>query len=609
MNSKPDRETASDHEPEPAANPGVPPPLRLWPGVVIVVLQWLARFVVPLFAPAAAPYGMMAGLAGGLALIAWWLFFSRARWSERLGAVALMTVALLATKRIVHPSIANGMMGMMLAIYAIPFLSLALVVWAAASRGISNAQKIASLSVAAALACAVMTLVRTGGLTAAGVSDLHWRWAQTPEERLLATSNKSPASTSTAAASPIVPTVDSAGANASAQWSGFRGAQRDGAVRGTQIVTDWSRSAPQEMWRRPVGPAWSSFAVSGNFIYTQEQRGADEIVSCYNLATGAPVWSHGDPARFWESNAGAGPRGTPTLDHGRVYAFGATGLLNALDARDGSVIWSRNAASDTGRKIPDWGFASSPLVIGDTVVIATAGVLAAYDLGTGHPRWIGPKGGWGYSSPQLSVIDGVVQIVLLNGAGAIGVAPADGQPLWNHLWKSDAIVQPAVLAGGDILIGSGSGMGAKIGLRRVAITHGAAGWTAEERWTSVGLKPYFNDFVVHQGHAYGFDGSALACIDLADGQRKWKGGRYGAGQMVLLTDQSVLLVLSEQGELALVAATPGEFTELARAPALAGKTWNHPVLAGDVLLVRNDREMVAFRLALKGGASVSARVN
>jgi hypothetical protein len=162
-------------------------------------------------------------------------------------------------------------------------------------------------------------------------------------------------------------------------------------------------------------------------------------------------------------------------------------------------------------------------------------------------------------------------------------------------------VQPAVLAGGDLLIGSGSGLAANTGMLRVTVAHEPGGWIVKERWTSSGLKPYFNDFVVHQGHAFGFDGSILACIDLEDGKRKWKGGRYGHGQLVLLPDQNLLLVLSEDGELALVSATPDKFTELARVPAIEGKTWNHPVLVGDVLLVRNGEEMAAFRLSLAGG--------
>ena len=233
------------------------------------------------------------------------------------------------------------------------------------------------------------------------------------------------------------------------------------------------------------------------------------------------------------------------------------------------------------------------------VIAATSGTLAAYDLATGTPRWVGPHHGGSYSSPQLVTIDGVAQILLLSPPGAISLAPSDGALLWEHAWDGGAIVQPAQTADGDVLINAIS-MSGGIGIRRLAVAHGPGGWTTEERWTSNGLKPYFNDFVVHKGHAFGFDGSILSCIDLADGKRKWKGGRYGNGQLVLLADQDLLLVLSEEGELALVRATPDQFTELARFPALEGKTWNHPVLVGDVLLVRNGEAMAAFRLSLAG---------
>jgi outer membrane protein assembly factor BamB len=188
--------------------------------------------------------------------------------------------------------------------------------------------------------------------------------------------------------------------------------------------------------------------------------------------------------------------------------------------------------------------------------------------------------------------------VLLNGVGATGVAAADGTRLWDLTVGSSAmsspIVQPAMTADGDVLISDGTASA----MYRVAVRRGASGWTVEERWKSIGLKPFFSDFVVHEGHAYGFDGTILACIDLADGKRKWKGGRYGSGQLVLLADQDLLLVISEEGELALVSATSDKFTELGRVPAIEGKTWNHPVVAGDVLLVRNGEEMAAFRLAL-----------
>jgi outer membrane protein assembly factor BamB len=390
-----------------------------------------------------------------------------------------------------------------------------------------------------------------------------------------------------------------------ADWPGLRGRDRDGIVRGVRIETDWSKSPPVVLWRRPIGPGVSSFAVRGDLLYTQEQRGEEELVACHSVTTGEPVWRHRDATRFWDAHVGAGPRATPTLSGGRVYTLGATGILNALDAADGRVVWSRNAASDTDAKLPTFGFVSSPLVV-DDVVIVHAGALVAYDLATGERRWVGPRGG-SYGSPHLLTIGGVPQVLLMSHAGATSLAPADGRLLWEHPWPGIGILQPALTAEGDLLISMIADTAAPIGTRRISVARGPGGWTVEERWTSTGLKPSFSAFVVHEGHAYGFDGRLLACIDVADGERKWKGGRYGSGQLLLLPDQDLLLVVSEDGELALVGAAPDRFTELARFPAIEGKTWNQPALVGDVLLVRNGQEMAAFRLSLAGAPAATLR--
>ena len=460
-------------------------PLRLWPGALAALVIVLTRFGLPIVMPEAAMMAMIGGIVGALAIIVWWLFLSRAPWVERVGAIALIALGLLATSNFVHESIGNGMMGMMLFILGVQVATFALAVSAVATGRLSTRTRRASMVLAILIACGSFGLLRTGGITGAGDSDLHWRWTPSPEERLLARASDVPvALPASQPAAPIEqPPTDLAddGPSASShvaeartpetspeetaavvstgpEWSGFRGAGRDGVVRGVRIETDWSTSPPVQMWRRPIGPGWSSFAVQGDLLYTQEQRGDEEIVACYRLSTGEPVWWHRDPVRFWESNGGAGPRATPTLRDGRVYSFGATGILNALDATSGAVVWSRNVAEETNTEVPGWGFASSPLVVDDVVVVAADATLVAYDLATGRRRWVGPVHRGSYSSPHRASFDGVEQVVLLGGNGATSVAPSSGAVLWEHSWPGVTIVQPALMADGDIVINSGGGV-------------------------------------------------------------------------------------------------------------------------------------------------------
>ena len=594
-------------------------PLRLWPGVALAVIVALGWYVVPVVAPDVLFYAVFGALGATVAIVVWWLIFSRAPWLERIGAIALIAATLYVMRPLVHLSILTAAQGKMFLFLPLPPLALALVAWAAATRHLAAVPRRAALLATVLLACAPWALLKIGGFSATMKIDYMWRWTPTPEERLLAQAVDEPAPAPPAPPPSSVPpapeparkekaapAVAAEAPATPADWPGFRGAGRDGIVHGVRIQTDWSASPPAEMWRRKIGPGWSSFAADGDLLYTQEQRGEDEIVGCYRVSTGVPVWRHRDRVRFWEANAGAGPRATPTLHRGRVYTLGATGMLNALDARTGAVVWSRNAGTDTKAKVPGWGFAGSPLVVGDALMVATAGTLAAYDLATGSPRWVGPKRPSDYSSPQLATIDGTPQILLLTGTGATSLALDDGKVLWEHaLTRGARIIQPALTPDGDVLATNGE-YGDGNGMRRIAVMRGSAGWTSQERWTTTGLKPNFNDFVVHKGHVYGFDGSILACIDLADGTRKWKGGRYGNGQLMLLADQDLLLVVSEEGELALVKATPDQFTELGRFKAIEGKTWNHPALVHGVLLVRNGEEMAAFRLSLAEGGTQRA---
>ncbi len=598
-------------------------PLRVWPGVVAALIVLVTRFIVTPFLPDGGLIGVLAGMAGAALVVLWWLCLSRAGWLERIGAVVLILLAAMVTLRFVHPSIGSGGNGGMLFAFLLPVtVPPSLVVAAILSRRSSRGVRWVTMAAAILVGSGVWAFARTDGMQGNAGTQLAWRWTPTAEERLLASSgDKSPSLPSTKAnmpssppratdvmpdtksdlptGDPGLPTSRSAAAIpaiAPIFWSGFRGAARDGALDGVRINTDWSAAKPAQMWRRPVGPGWSSFAVAGDLIFTQEQRGAHEVVAAYRLTTGEPVWRHQDEARFYEPAGGAGPRGTPTVHGGRVYTMGATGIVNALDAATGARIWTRNAETDTGAPRPDWGFAASPVVVSDFLVTAASGRLVAYDLASGTPRWTTRTTAGGDSSPHLATLAGVPQILLQNGGGITGIG-LDGSILWaNHAEDGVAIVQPQVLADGDVLAASGEALRG-LGVRRLTVSRRPdASWNVEERWVSRGLKPYFSDFVVHKGHAYGFDGTILSAISLETGERVWKGGRYGAGQMLLLAEQDLLLVISEEGELVLVAALPDKHTEIAKFKAIEGKTWNHPVLVGDVLLVRNGEQMAAFRL-------------
>jgi outer membrane protein assembly factor BamB len=560
--------------------------------VLLVLCRFGVKAVVPGFQ--GFMYAIEAVLGCAVIMLVWWLFFSRAPWLERIGAVLLIPLALGASWFAKHESMGPAW----IFAYASPFVFVAFAAAVCAARSFSPSLR--RLTVAAAIILSAMgwALVRTEGINGDHQATFAWRWSATNEQHLMEKPLPPPP------APPVEPVVAAAPAAveeaapkpapvpvAAPEWPGFRGANRDSIVHGFTLATTWEKSPPVEVWRKPVGPGWSSFAVQGGLLYTQEQRGEEELVTAYRAATGELAWRHADPVRFFESNAGTGPRATPTLAGGRVYTLGATGVLNVLDAATGKRVWSRDTTLDTKRPIPDWGFSASPIVTGELVIVY-AGRLAAYEAGSGKLKWLGEAAGSSYSSPHLARIGGVEQILILTPQGAGALDPSTGTVLWSHEWKGMPIIQPTLIPGGGVLISASQADGT----RRIEPSRGPNGWSVDTRWTSLALKPYFNDTVIHKGHAYGFDARILTCIDLAEGKRVWKGGRYGNGQMLLLPDQDLLLVLSEDGELALVQASPAGFTELAKVPALDGKTWNHPVLASGLLFVRNAQEMAAFRL-------------
>jgi outer membrane protein assembly factor BamB len=377
----------------------------------------------------------------------------------------------------------------------------------------------------------------------------------------------------------------------------FLGPSRDGTVTGVRLARDWTTRAPRKLWRQAIGEGWSGFAVVGDVAVTQEQRGAEERVVAYDLLTGRALWSHRDSARYETVIAGIGPRSTPTIADGRVFTMGATGILNALDLATGRGLWSRNVIEENGGRLGEWGKSCAPLVHGAAVIVSAGGSdgrsLVAYDAATGRPLWSGGKDRDSYSSPRLADLAGRPQIVVLNGASVAGHDPETGAVLWVAPWPAEQpnVTPPLPLDGGRLLVSTGYGVGAKL-FRLDPGPDGAL--EARVVWESPRLKSKFANLVVHDGWVYGLDDGVLTCLDPATGERKWKGGRYGHGQLLLVGD--VLLVQTEEGEVVLLDPSPDGPRELARYAVLDGKTWNPPALAGTLLAVRNDREAAVYEL-------------
>lgn len=568
-----------------------PPTVRLWPGVAIVAGMLVMTQVLPrlMMRTVAGFLCMMSGAPlGALLLIIWWVRFSRVRGRDRW----------------VFPLIYFcGGLGLLVTLYwgpPAPFvmvlgLPLAAFTWIAALAGMQGRidhWRNPALAGAILAGWGLMAAVRIDGADGDLYPQIAFRWSHSSEDVFLAQRQS-------AGITPARSVVTDRLQREPGDWSGFRGEFRNGINETDEISPDWRRHPPREVWRRRIGPAWSSMTIVSGHLFTQEQRGEEECVTAYDAMTGQELWSDGRAARFVEAISGAGPRATPTFAAGRLYSYGATGWLTCHDAGTGRLIWSVDTRTH-GAQVPSWGMAGSPLVNDRFVLVYLGGGegkgLGAFDTETGALAWTAGAAAHSYSSVTLATIGGVRQCLFLSDYGIESFEPG-GRPLWSFEWSQTGInrdVQP-IVDGNDVLISTG--IGSDMGLKRIRVEPGPEHWSAAELWKTRSLRPYYNDCVVLDGCAFGFDQNIFTCVRLADGQRAWRQGRYGSGQVLLLSRQKLLLVQAETGEVVLLAADPAQHRELARITALTAKTWNHPVVAHGRLYVRNAEEMACFELA------------
>jgi outer membrane protein assembly factor BamB len=562
-------------------------PPRLWPLYVIMLLQavllvltvWtpidnLTRFLFMMAGPAACT----------LLAAAWLLLFSRLRWLERPIIGAGIVLLGIASAFAVHQTMQTPLW-----IYGLPLAMVTVTVGLLVAGRRAPAVRTSVVLACVMIGWALFLPGRLDGFDGTYLPEFRWRWSPTPEQRL-GEPDVAPAASSVHSAAIALQPGD---------WPGFRGPARDSRVGGTALDVDWEASPPRERWRIPIGPAWSSFAHVDGRLFTQEQRGDEEAVTCYDAESGQEIWRAAYPTRFTEIVSGPGPRATPTFAEGRLYVTGAKGALLCLDAASGQILWKRDLMRELDAPLPMWGFSASPLVTGDVVIVYAGGRddhgLVAYDRDSGEPAWHVAGSGQNYGSAQLATLAGVELVLFTNENALLAIDPASGEVPWQHTpegWRGAPIVQAQAIGDDRLIVAVGDGQG----VARLDVAFDGGAWTITQPWTTRRLKPSFNDFVHFEGHLYGFDQKAFTCVDVETGARTWRRGRYGFGQVLLLESSAALLVLAESGEVVLVAADPTAHRELGRVEAMTAKTWNHPIVVGNRLFVRNGEEAVCYDL-------------
>jgi outer membrane protein assembly factor BamB len=535
--------------------------LRLWPAYLI--LLGAAAVLVWLWMPADSPVSMsqptatlVTAIVTTLLLLLWWLFLSRARWWARLLVLALAVALGWTARRSVE---VRGFSGNL-----VPQIA-----WRGGPTPAAEPLEVPPAPVAA---------------------------SPTPPSETddTVSSESGPAPTETVEAS--VP-VEAAPPPPAPSFPQFLGPNRNAVLRGIHLDPAWDDRPPIEVWRQPIGSGWAGFAVAGGLAVTQEQRAGQAMVVAYDLETGAVRWTHAAGTGFQSRLAGDGPRATPTIDHGRVYAYGVDGWLRALDLATGEPIFERDILAENNGRAPMYGIASSPLVVDGLVVVVAGGPhgrsLVAYDAETGVSRWGGGDAGAAYSSPLVATLAGVRQIVIFNLQGLAGHDVRTGEVLWTDRWpdRPEKISQPVVLDDDRLFVSMGYGIGGRmVKIRR----RPDGGLEAEVLWETRRLKAKFTQVVEYEGFLYGLDEGVLVCLDPANGERRWKRGRYGHGQILLVDD--LLLLQAEDGQVVLIDPNPEDLVEVARFEAVEGKTWATPALAGDLLIVRSEVEAACYRL-------------
>jgi len=380
-------------------------------------------------------------------------------------------------------------------------------------------------------------------------------------------------------------------------WSQFRGPKRDGHV---PHPTDHQPFAelPTKRWKMACGAGHSSIITHGQQVITLEQRGDRECLTARHLSDGSDLWEVSESTRWDDMMSGEGPRSTPTLANGKIYALFSNGLLACVDPDDGRTIW-KTTVIEKGYDFPEWGISASPLIWKNQVIVnpgGESGAVKSYSAQFGKLLWQSQLSGRGvYLSPTILTLLGEDHLITAVTGKIVSLDPHTGKTRWEHPWKiflnNAQIVQPIALSGNSFLLAAGYGKGAEcIALSRAPET---GAYLIESQWTSKDLKAKFSNPVLKDGYLYGFSENLLVCLEASSGKLQWRGKKYGYGRILVYGEQ--LIILGNTGALSVVDTNPEHFREVFSAPLLSdARCWNGPALIDRYLIARNGEEIACF---------------
>lgn len=383
-------------------------------------------------------------------------------------------------------------------------------------------------------------------------------------------------------------------------WPQWRGTNRDGRSTETGLMKSWPAGGPTRVWQATgAGEGYSSFSVSGGKLYTLGARGSTEYVMAFDEATGKKVWEVENGRRF-SNDRGDGPRGTPTVEGSRLYAYGASGDLRALDAASGKTLWHVNVLQQFGGSNIIWGLSESPLVLSDRIIVNAGGPeasIVAISKKDGSVLWRSQGDRAGYSSAILHEVGGIPQAIVFTASRGVGIDTRDGRLLWSYDRVSNrtANIATPIARGNHVFLSSDYGTGAAL----LQLTPSGNTITAKEVYFTNEMRNHHASSVLIGEHLYGFSSAILTAMKFDTGEVAWRDRSVGKGSVIFADDR--LYLYSETGVVGLAEANPAGYREHGRFEIRSGSlpTWSHPVVANGKLYLRDQDNIYAYDVRAK----------